>query len=589
MTALPNNAQLAGDDHNGAANIPRPVLTGGMGRDSVDAESSLRLRAEAPMVEGPKDEPVFVLSTLPAGRAERRLAGVVVLVSVVVFVAAIPFARQPLPRVTAFIPAYESALVINDLITAALLFGQFTIGRSRALLVLASGYLFCALVEIAHALSYPGVFSQSGLLGAGPQSTAWLYMFWHGGFPLAVVGYALLKTRPAGVVRHAAGTAVVASAVVVTLLVVALTVLATHGEASLPPIMAGSHYASAMIFVVGTVWGLSLLGLAVLLLRRPYAVLDLWLMAVMCAWLCDVALSAALNAARYDFGFYAGRIYGLLAASFVLTMLLLETISLYARLARSTAAERREREQRLNELHAELVHVSRVSELGQMVSALAHEVNQPLTAIGNYLRAGQRLARSGDTAMLQAALDKAAEEAARANAIIRRLRDFIRKQDSVRRPEELGPMLEETVALALVGVERRYIAVQVRVDPRARAALVDRIQIQQVLLNLIRNAVDAMGDGTGRALVLATAPSGEGMIEISVADTGPGLSAGVREKLFQPFVTTKRDGMGVGLSICQSIIDGHGGRIWAADNPGGGTVFRFTVPDALVAMREVAV
>jgi len=540
------------------------------------------------MVDGPKDEPIFVLSTLPAGRAERRLASVVVLVSIIVFAAAVPYARRPLAGVTAFIPAYESALVINDLITGALLFGQFSIGRSRALLVLASGYLFCALIEIAHALSYPGVFSQSGLLGAGPQSTAWLYMFWHGGFPLAVLGYALLKNPPAAVTRRAAGAAIVASAAAVAGLVIVLTLLATVGGASLPAIMAGSHYTSAMIFVVGAVWALSLVALAVLLLRWPYAVLDLWLMAVMCAWLCDIALSAMLNAARYDFGFYAGRIYGLLAASFVLIMLLLETISLYARLARSTAVERREREHRLNELHAELVHVTRVSELGQMVSALAHEVNQPLTAIGNYLRAGQRLARSGDVTMLQAALDRAAKETDRASAIVQRLRDFIRKRDSVRLPEELGPMLEESVALALVGVERRDIDVEVRVDPRVNAALVDRIQIQQVLLNLIRNAVDATGGGGRLALVLATAPAGEGTVEVSVSDTGPGLNPSVREKLFQPFVTTKRDGMGVGLSICQSIVEAHGGRIWAEDNPGGGTVFRFTLPNGLVEVPEAA-
>lgn len=540
------------------------------------------------MVDGSKGEPVLVLSRLPAGRGERRLAGAVILLSLAVFVAAAPFARTPLPKLAAFMPSYESALVINDLITAALLFGQFRIGRSRALLVLASGYLFTALITISHALTFPGLFSETGLLGAGSQSTAWLYMFWHGGFPAAVACYALLGNATIGPQRRAAPAAILGSIATVLGVVVALTVLATAGEASLPAIMQGNHYTPAMIFVVATVWTLSLLALLVLFVRRPHAVLDLWLMVVLCAWLCDIALSAVLNAGRFDLGFYAGRIYGLAAASFVLVVLLLETIALYARLARSLEAERQERERRLSELRSELIHVSRVSELGQMVSALAHEVNQPLTAIGNYLRAGQRLVRAGDAANLQAALGKAADEATRANAIVKRLRDFIKKNDSMRRAEQLGPVLEETVALALVGADRRNVGVELRVDPLACAALVDKVQIQQVLLNLIRNAVQAMADSLRPALVIGTAPAGDDMIEVSVADSGPGLHAEVREKLFQPFVTTKSDGMGVGLSICQSIVEAHGGRIWAEDNPGGGTVFRFTVPGAVAAERRAA-
>ncbi len=333
-------------------------------------------------MDGPRDEPVLVLSLLRAGRGERRLAIAVILVSLAVFIAAAPFARTPLPTLTAFMPSYESALIINDLITAALLFGQFAIGRSRALLVLASGYFYTALITISHALTFPGLFSEAGLLGGGPQSTAWLYMFWHGGFPATVACYALLRNRGAGRKHRPSSAAILGSIAAVVGVVVALTIFATAGEASLPAIMQGNHYTPAMILVVGAVWTLSLLALLILFARRPYAVLDLWLMAVLCAWLCDIALSAMLNAGRFDLGFYAGRIYGLAAASFVLIVLLLETIALYARLARSLEAEGRERERRINDLRSELIHVSRVSELGQMVSALAHEVNQPLTAIG---------------------------------------------------------------------------------------------------------------------------------------------------------------------------------------------------------------
>jgi len=529
------------------------------------------------MIDELMAERQLVLSMLPAGPRERRFAVAVALFSLAVFIAAAPFARLPLPRVAAFIPGYAAAVVISDLITTALLFGQFTITRSRALLVLGSGYLFTALMAVAHALSFPDLFAENGLLGGGAQTTAWLYMFWHGGFPAAAAGYALLEKGPDGNTNIPAPAAIALSVAVVLALVLALTALATIGEALLPNIMQGNAYTSAMIFVVATVWLLSLLALLTLFLRRSHSVLDLWLMVVLCAWLCDVALSAVLNAGRFDLGFYVGRLYGLSAASFVLIVLLLETIALYARLARSLEAERRERERRLREMRSELIHVSRLSELGQMVSALAHEVNQPLAAVGNYIRASQRFIDANDPEKARSTLGKAVNEAVRAGEIIQRLRDFIRKSDGDKRAENLAATIEETIALAVVGAERSDVDLELRLDAEASMAVIDKVQIQQVLLNLIRNAIEAMADRPRRSLVIATAPAAGGMIEVSVGDNGPGLAAAVREKLFQPFVTTKESGMGVGLSICRSIIEGHGGRLWAEDNPGGGTVFRFTL------------
>jgi|HubBroStandDraft_1064217.scaffolds.fasta_scaffold00025_53 two-component system sensor histidine kinase/response regulator len=519
-----------------------------------------------------------VLSMLPAGPADRRFAVGAALSSLAIFTLALPFAREPLPRMTAFIPCYESALVVNDLITTILLYGQFSIMRSRALLVLASTYCFSTLITVVHALSFPGLFSETGLLGAGTQSTAWLYMFWHGGFPAGILWFASLKDGGAGRTRMSAPSAVGLAVAAVLALVAALTVLATVGAGALPEIMQGDGYSRAMLFVIATVWSLSLLALFALSGRRPKSILDLWLMVVLCAWLCDVALSAMFNAGRFDLGFYVGRVYGLTAASTVLAVLLLETVTLYVRLARAMEAERQERERRLREMRSELIHVSRLSELGQMVSALAHEVNQPLTAIGNYIRASERLGQIGDPAGAQTMLGKAADEVNRAGAIIRRLRDFIKKNKSRQREEDLRATIEETMALALIGTDRGEIGTELHVHPAVPAAHIDKIQIQQVLLNLIRNALEAMADRPSRALVIATAPSARAMVEISVADTGPGLADEVRARLFQPFVTTKSTGMGVGLSICHAIIEAHGGRLWAEDNPSGGTVFRFTVP-----------
>jgi PAS domain S-box-containing protein len=299
------------------------------------------------------------LSTAPVRPADRRLAVAVVAVSALIFLCAAPFAGTPLPKVPAFIPSYQSALAINDLITAVLLFGQYAKLRSRAVCVLASGYLFTALMAVAHALTFPGLFAPGGLLGAGPDSTAWLYVFWHGGFPLAVIAYALGKDLGAASMGHVGSvrTEFLVALAAAAAAVVGITLLATAGQALLPTIMAGNHNTLALTLAVGSVWGLSAVALGMLWWRRPHSILDLWLMVVMSAWLFDVALSSILNSGRFDLGFYAGRAYGLLAASFVLAALLLETGWLHDRLtaARAQLAERaRDLERRVRERTEEL-------------------------------------------------------------------------------------------------------------------------------------------------------------------------------------------------------------------------------------------
>ncbi len=527
------------------------------------------------------DEQKIFLSMLPATHRERRQALTVFLASAVIFVMALPFARSQLPQVWAFIPIYESALAINDLITAILLLAQFTMLRSWALLVLACGYLFTAFMAASHLLTFPGLFSSTGLLGGGSHSTAWLYMFWHAGFPLAVVVYAWCKDDKAGrrgscrSARRAMLHAIAATFGAVCL----LTLLATAGHDLLPAIMQANHYTPAMIVVVSAVWLSSFVALAMLWTRPTHTVLDLWLMVVMCAWIFDVALSAVFNAGRFDLGFYAGRVYGLLAASFVLLVLLLETGALYARLARAYEIERCERERRLREMQSELVHLSRVSELGQMVTALAHEVSQPLAAVSSYLRATDQMVQIGAPEMIQASLERAAKQAIRAQDIIRRLGDFVKHRGAItQQTESLSATIEEVAALALIGAEGKHVKMEVRIHPQALSASIDKMQIQQVLLSLIKNAIDAMAEGPRRNLVIATAPLSDRMVEVRVADTGPGLADEVRGKLFQPFVTTKPTGIGIGLSICRSIVEDHGGRISAQENPGGGTVFRFSIP-----------
>jgi PAS domain S-box-containing protein len=291
--------------------------------------------------------PAF-LSTLPANRKQRVVALSVISISVAIFLVCLPFARVQLPAIWTFIPIYESALLVNDLITASLLFVQFSILRSRALLALACAYLFAAIMVIPHALTFPGLFSPTGLLGAGPQSTAWLYMFWHAGFPFLTILYATASGADR-ISARSVRTAIVVGILAVFVVATGFTLLATAGQSILPQIMTGSNYTTAMNVVVLCVGALVLLAMGSLLRRRPYTVLDLWLMVVMCAWICDVALSAIFNAGRFDLGFYAGRIYGLTASTFVLLVLLFETEKLYAQLIRLFQTEQLEHQRELRE------------------------------------------------------------------------------------------------------------------------------------------------------------------------------------------------------------------------------------------------
>jgi len=272
---------------------------------------------------------VAVLSDQPAGRAEYWLAGSIVAISAVIFAGLAPFAKAQLPPSPAFIPIYQSALIVNDVITVAFLLGQRQAARNNALALLAGGYLFTALMATAHALSFPGLFSPTGLLGAGPQTTAWLYMFWHSGFPLFVMAYAgygaIARTGRRG------NTATI-SLGLVAVLAGGFVLLATRGTALLPAMMHGSTSTTANHIVVFSIWTINFLAFAILLLRWPYRVLDLWLIVTMCAWLFDIALSAGFNAGRFDLGFYAGRVYGLFAASFILIVLLIQNGRLYLQL-----------------------------------------------------------------------------------------------------------------------------------------------------------------------------------------------------------------------------------------------------------------
>lgn len=242
--------------------------------------------------------------------------------------------------------------------------------------------------------------------------------------------------------------------------------------------------------------------------------------------------------------------------------------------------ERQETQKRLQDLQGELIFMSRFTALGEMASTFAHELNQPLAAAANYMNAARRLVAGGrpeDAPEISTAMERAADQMLRAGQIIKRMRDFVARGESARQPEDLRKLIEEASALALVGIKQTGTHVSFDFDPGTGIVSVDKVQIQQVILNLMRNAVEAMEEVARRELIVSTHVTDPDTVEVAVCDSGPGIAPDIAARLFQPFVSSKRQGMGVGLSISRTIVEGHGGRLWAEPNPAGGTIFRLTL------------
>ena len=244
--------------------------------------------------------------------------------------------------------------------------------------------------------------------------------------------------------------------------------------------------------------------------------------------------------------------------------------------------ERQQTERRLHDLQAELAHVARVSEMGTFATTIAHELNQPLTAIANYVETVDELLAAPDPETIEIvreAMRDCAAQSIRAGQIVRRLRDFISRGETERTIESLARVVNEASALALIGAGEKGVEVEVKLDPKVDRVLIDRIQVQQVILNLVRNAIEAMAESQIRRLRISSRQAASNFVEVSVEDSGPGLSAELADQLFEPFISTKIEGMGLGLSICHTIVNAHGGRIWTDKSKLGGTAFHFTLMD----------
>jgi signal transduction histidine kinase len=518
------------------------------------------MEAAAPTT-GVLDEQQVLLATLPPSRGQKRFALAIALVLLAAFCATLPFATMPLRYNREFIPAYATAMFVISFITSALLYVQFSIVRSRALLAISGGYLFSTLMTIPWALTFPDLFEQTEI-----ASTTWglLSTLWHLGFPLFVIAYALLEDHdpPMQWLRRSLPFAVLASAAGVAMvdaLVWLVTITNDSTPTTLPAFERSYLFWDSLLF-------LAFLPLALLWSRRR-SVLDLWLMVVMCGLLIELCL-IFLVGRRYVVGWYAARLYFLVSATLVLMILLSETAFLYARLARSVMAESREREARLMTMDV-------------LSASIAHEMNQPLASIVTNADAAARwMGRpSPDLGEVKASLEQIRNAAYRAKDLIGSIRAMVKRDGHNRRAVDLNDLVREVLVLTERELQRNRISVELGLHEHLPAVKADRVQLQQVLINLTTNAIEAMRENKrSRVLRVKSALEEPNHVLVSVADSGPGIDPAIADRIFNPLFTTKSNGMGMGLAICRSIIEGHDGRLWVSAGTEGGAVFQFTLP-----------
>jgi signal transduction histidine kinase len=528
----------------------------------------------APSDPAQPTEPNYLLATLPPTAGQRRLAYIIAIILLLVFVLAALFKDIQLPRVDAFIPSLQTAILFNDLITAALLYSQFIIVGYLALLILAGGYLFSALMVIPYTLTFPGVFAPTGLLGAGLQSTAWLYFFWHIGLPLSVIAYALLKGIDQGVSLRRRANAAVLSIPIVIAMVIGVALLCTVGDFLLPKIMLDSVRVNLNVrtWYGGVLQLVSIIALVILFLRRR-SVLGLWLSVMSFAWVLELLLGTTFVTARFSVGWYGSRIFALAAAVTVLIVLLSETTTLYAHLALSNARRR------------EASKMRQIA-IDTMAASIAHEIRQPLAAMMlNTETATEMLSSPApDIEEVKSALIDVAQGGHRIRDVIDGIRNMFDKERHGMVLLDPNDVVQDASRLIDTDLRMQEISSAVFLRSNLPKVRADRGQLRQVMLNLILNAAEAMHDITNRPRLLridTDVTHDNSDVVITVEDNGTGVDGKNIDRIFEPFFTTKSTGTGVGLAVCRSIVEAHGGQLTASPNIPFGTIFRVALPQAL--------
>jgi signal transduction histidine kinase len=513
----------------------------------------------------------LIIATMPATERQRVVAvGTVVFLIVAAAIIA-PFASVQLPRVDVFIPVLQTVVCVADLVTATLLFAQFSIQPQRALLALASGYIFSGSFAFLQTLAFPGAYAPAGLFGDA-STAAWMFVFWHTTFPAAILVYALSKdvTGFATLPGRSAMVSIAGTVVCVLAVIAALTWIVTTKTEYFPSFYTtdirlqtrfGNQTNFALWLWISTV-------LAVLFVRRR-TILDLWLMVILLAWMPNFLVAILGSSVRFTVGWYASRCFILVGSCMLLSVLLVETTFLYSRLASAIILLRRER-------------TNRLLSVDTVAAAIAHELRTPLGAIAFNASTALDQLRSNPPELEEMGdiLSDIEADSHRAGAMISNICELSKKTTDRKAPTRVEDVVRLVLRLLQNDLQIGEVSVATEFQDNLPDVVLDSTQLQQVLLNLITNAIDAMSSVAPRVRRLRVTASFDGgaSVLLSVQDSGSGVPMKDRERIFEPFFTTKSDGTGLGLAICSTVVANHGGNLRLVKTSAAGSVFEVAIP-----------
>ena len=517
-----------------------------------------------------QDLPITI-ATKPISTRDRNIALAAIVVLVIIDAIVIPFASVPLPRVDPFIPVLQTVMCAVALLTAALLFALYSIQPLRAIIPVASGYVFSGLFAFIQTLAFPGAYSPTGVIGDGLNSAAWFFALWHTNFPLAIILYVLTKGSGAAVRLSTGSTRVtiISTLVCVLAATAGLTWLATHATQYLPALYLNAVEQTPFGANINLLlWATNITAFVLLFVRR-HTILDLWLIVVLFAWWPNFLVAVAHSVVRFSAGWYIARFVALVASSTLLIVLLAESTALYASLANAFVLLRRARADRLANVQA-------------ATAAMAHELRQPLTGIATRGAAGVNWLKRTPPELNKATecFQSMIEASLRADEIIAAIRQLFKQTPIQSSAVQINDVVREVLALVQDDLRVEAVIATAECEENLPEIRGSHTQIQQVILNLVQNAVEAMRSvpPDKRRLRLMTGFDGGSGVSVYIQDSGAGIAPENQDRIFDAFFTTRPSGTGLGLSICRSIVEDHGGELRLSKTNSGGTSFELILP-----------